>query len=988
MAPVNCCDRLPPTWQATGQPTTWDRLPQDVRAFIIAKVAGPEPLKTGNLRHMEVSREWLRATRNGARALNLKPYNARDDDCDEGQSRPSWGLQAALVPCPSQFSNFPNLESLFLKGISVPPIECSIAPSLPNLKILHYTYCSTSHPQWDETSGKEYLQALLRGCVQLRELRCDFQKHQFHLLREMASLTALTSLSLHSRGRWRKDSWGELSGAASLSDTISQLVNLQELTLCGPTPTSISPACFSPAIPLSSITLRCENLQQLPDSFTTLHRLESLELDVKDFRHLPDLTPLTSLTRLDVQGNSMEETKVDWHCLFSDLPWLRVLRVGFINDLHPFPVKIGSYTSLEVLHLLGLEFSSLPESFGQLRSLTELKLETCESLSSLPESFRQLQSLQQLELNCLGGLQVLQGTVELPSCLTSLMICLPHLPDCLWSCLSLQKLHVANLESASLPEAMGQLTSLTELTITDSDGLESLPASLHHLPLLQSVTINSCYALSHAALHGFCPQQVNGYGMVHPHDVPLLDFLIHLPFLTSLILLNCDSLTCLPGHGASNSRSGNGGGCSRLAHISVTCCASLSHLPLSLGSLTSLTRLDLVDCSDLLTLPHSLGSLSSLAELVLSRVGLQCLPESFGSLSSLRVLKIAHCSNLCRLPHSFGQLLQLTSLTVKHCPLELLPGSQAQLPSLRELLIDGAGITLTPEFIPHLAALTLLKILNVNAFPSLSSRQAPGWEVFPSLKTLTFENCGEQEQLPEYFWQMSRLTSLTMKDFPKLRSDPDSLVDMSALERLEVANIRFSAFPPAVSRLCNLTSLVLRDVNLWQDCSALPDWVCQLPALKHLLVGGHCIQDLPEGLGSLGKLESLRIVAPSLRDLPTSLGQLGKLTGLTLENCTELKRLPGSFTQLVGLKRVWLMHCYSLKIVPLVDGQLPGGCKLVVRGCPRLKLQVNKLQMEGMSEDDEEVERGEGSTEGMIVGGEVEGRDGDVEEVSEGDAEV
>ena len=957
-------------------------------------------MNTGNLRHMEVSREWLSATRNGVRALNLKHADVRDrrndvffdgsyDKFDEGRSPSPRGVPDALVPYPYQLSNFPNLESLFLKGIAKPRIECSIAPSLPNLKALHYTYCSVSQSEWDETGGQpeEYLRAVLRGCVQLRELKSDFAMHRFHPLWEIASLTALTSLSLHSRsGSPIQSSWDELCTTACLSDTISRLVCLQELTLCGPTPTSISPACFSPAIPLHGITLQCENLQRLLDSFTTLHRLESLALDVTGFRCLPDLTPLTSLIRLDIRSSSLsvETAILDWSCLFTDLPWLRVLRVGYIRSLRQLPAEIGCYTSLEVLHLLKLQFSSLPESFGQLGSLTELKLESCTSLTSLPESFSQLQSLQQLVVDDTHLRQVLSEMVELPSCLTSLKICPANLPDCLWSCLSLQRLHVARFQSSSLPEAVGQLTSLTELTITDSDFLQSLPSSLQRLPVLQRVNLRFCCALSHVAPQGLHPQLMNRYSMVHPGAVPPLEFLIHLPSLTTLTLHGCHSLTRLAGlTGASSSRSsssksqssgggGGSGGCSRLARISISNCGGLSHLPLSLGSLTSLTHLEVVDCHELFALPHSLGNLSSLAELELSRVGLQCLPESFGSLSSLRVLQIVNYCNLRRLPHSFGDLRQLTSLVIEKCSLKLLPGSQGQLVSLQELLIDGEEITLTPQFIPHLPALTALKIVMLKEFPPLNSRQALGVGLFPSLKTLTFKNYREQQQLPKYFWHMSRLTSLTMEDFPKLRSDPDSLLDMPALERLEVAKMRFSAFPPTVSRLSNLTSLVLRDAMPWQGRAALPDWVFRLPALKHLLVDDQYIAALPEELGSLSRLESLRIVAPRLKDLPASLGQLGKLTRLTLESCNKLQRLPGSFTQLVALKQVWLMDCRSLESVPLVNGQLPGGCTVVVRGCPQLELHVNKMHMGGMSEGDQEVGRRVWSINGISESDEEE----------------
>ena len=898
----------PPTWQATVQSTTWNDLPPDVRDSIIAKVAGSEPLETGNLRHMAVSREWLRATRNGVKALNL----CRITD-------PT--LTAAFVPSPSQLSHFPNLETLIVGAISAAPIECSVAPSLPNLKVLHYTY---GVGLFNDTC-KRYLHTVLQGCVQLRELRCDFSVYQFHLLREIASHTALTSLSLHSQGGCREDSWGGLLGRASLRDTISRLVCLQELTLCAPTPISIPSACFSPDSRLRSITLRCGKLQRLPSTFTTLQRLESLELDVDSFRRPPDLTLLTSLTSLVIHDSQREGEALDFRPLFSDLPWLRVLVVRSRNALEQVPAEIGCYTRLEALRLSFSEISSLPEPFGQLSSLKWLTLEGC-SLSCLPETFSQLQQLNVLRLVSQYQPQELVETVELPGTLNSLEVgrSLLHQPDSLWSCLSLQELEVANLESASLPEAMGQLTSLTKLTVSLCRNLRSLPASLHLLPLLQSVALEYCGALTRVAPpQGPTPRFLNGDGVVHTGAVPLLDFLIHLSSLTSLTLHSCHGLEGIPRLRLYSSSSSS----SRLTRMRISKCSNLAHLPHSLGSLSSLTYLEVATCTKLRSLPESLGSLSSLASLKLKSLGLTSLPHTLRSL-----------------PHSFGHLGQLTSLAVQDCTLELLPASQGRLSSLQELLIDGEGITLTPDFLRNLPALTSLELVRLREFPALtglSSRQAPGLELFSSLKALAFTHCEELQQLPPHVWHITSLTSLRMYDCKKLCCHADSVLDMPALERLEVIRVDLNAFPRAVSCLSNLTSLILDSVTSRDSSITLPGWVCHLPALKHLSVEDNRMAALPEGLGGLSMLESLRITGPRLTDLPMSLGQLSKLTALALVNCVKLQHLPDSFTQLVALKRVGLTDCKSLVRVPLVDGQLPGRCELLVRRCRLLNLHVN-----------------------------------------------
>ena len=118
--------------------------------------------------------------------------------------------------------------------------------------------------------------------------------------------------------------WESFFGRVTLPDSMSELVCLQELSLHGVTPAGGIPrSCFSPAIALRRLTLLSQGLEGLPDSFTTLQRLESLNLHVVCFDRMPDLSPLSTLTSLVVHNTK----DLDIRPLFSDLPWLKVLKV-------------------------------------------------------------------------------------------------------------------------------------------------------------------------------------------------------------------------------------------------------------------------------------------------------------------------------------------------------------------------------------------------------------------------------------------------------------------------------------------------------------------------------------------------------------------------------------------------------------------------------------------------------------------------------------
>ena len=69
------------------------------------------------------------------------------------------------------------------------------------------------------------------------------------------------------------------------------------------------------------------------------------------------------------------------------------------------PQWFGELTSLTELHLSSCEkLISLPEGIGDIKALTELDLGSCQKLTSLPDRFGECKSLKKLEmLGCPAG---------------------------------------------------------------------------------------------------------------------------------------------------------------------------------------------------------------------------------------------------------------------------------------------------------------------------------------------------------------------------------------------------------------------------------------------------------------------------------------------------------------------------------------------------------------------------------------------------------
>lgn len=181
----------------------------------------------------------------------------------------------------------------------------------------------------------------------------------------------------------------------------------------------------------------------------------------------------------------------------------------------------------------------LPESYSSLIRLRHLNLSRCNSLRRLPPS--------------LG---------------------------------SLQTLYLSHSRLISLPEDFNRLSSLQQLSLSDSSRLEKLPSSFGSLDKLQYLDLSQCDLLQ---------SLTSTFGS-----------------LQSLCLLNM-----------------------------AGCC--LQSLPNNFGDLTNLKTLILSGCNHLKCLPTTFSRLCSLQRLDLSNCKLSMLPVNYGNLRSLQQLDLGNC---------------------------------------------------------------------------------------------------------------------------------------------------------------------------------------------------------------------------------------------------------------------------------------------------------------------------------------------------------
>ncbi|KAL3675293.1 hypothetical protein R1sor_025241 [Riccia sorocarpa] len=234
---------------------------------------------------------------------------------------------------------------------------------------------------------------------------------------------------------------------------------------------------------LKKLTLRCEGILELPDTLGDLTGLEKLDL---------------SFPQLTGSGRLPEAIRQQSH--------LQSLSLFNVKKLATLPEALGNLHSLRELRIETCEFVSLPEGLGQLSSLRDLTIRYCGNLKMLPETIGDLSSLTSLQLHGVALHSVPESLGRL-SCLTHLTVIycedLKTLPETIGDLSSLTSLDLSGSGLHSLPESLGRLSRLTSLDLSHCRYLKTIPETIGNLTKLRNLD------LSESAVHSL-PDTLGG----------------------------------------------------------------------------------------------------------------------------------------------------------------------------------------------------------------------------------------------------------------------------------------------------------------------------------------------------------------------------------------------------------------------------------------------------------------------------------------------
>ncbi|RZC86840.1 hypothetical protein C5167_030187 [Papaver somniferum] len=223
---------------------------------------------------------------------------------------------------------------------------------------------------------------------------------------------------------------------------------------------------------------------------------------------------------------------------------------------------------------------------------------------------------------------------------------------------------------------------------------------------------------------------------------------------------------------------------------------------------------------------------------------------------------------------------------------------------------------------------------------------------FPALKNLDFEIVLEKDKITslplKLFWGVNLLQALVVKncdDFVGFLPDDHC---NNFLSRIEISRCRSLTKLPADFR--GLNSLTYLSIEWCSRLKSLPDGIQYLPALETLIIGGYS-NDLeyfpfPAATGSDGEryfvsLRELEIHGwVALGDvLPGQIQHVTSLQRLKIDWYDDLLSLPEWFGKLSSLQALDIKNCKKLKCLPSEEQmqRLTSLQTVTISGCPLLQ---------------------------------------------------
>ncbi|PRQ44363.1 putative polygalacturonase [Rosa chinensis] len=532
----------------------------------------------------------------------------------------------------------------------------------------------------------------------------------------------------------------------------------------------------------------------------------------------------------------------------------------------------------------------------------------------------------------------------------------------------LQSLNLADnsFRSSSIPSAIGKLTELRYLNLSDAFFPGVIPIEISHLTRLITLDLSDNFS-------PFSPFFAEN---------PNLSMLIQ--NLTELTELYLDSVE-ISGQGSdwceaissslpnlrvlSLSRCGLSGPiCDSLAKLQSLYDIDLSlnsfyaPVPRVFASFSNLTYLSLSYSYLLGTFPQEIFQIPSLQTIGLSGNGVLhgSFPE-FPNNGSLRSLIVDGTSFSGDLPNSIGNLKMLSRIDISNSKFTgSVPKSIENLTELADLDMSGNRFN-SPISSIHwetLVNLELLDLSNNQLYGTIPSSVVS----LPKLETLTLSQNQLSGQVPEFSNTSSHLLESLYLENNNLEGQiPTSIFNLQGLEDLYLSSNNFSSFPfcgPQVPRKLSLVDLshnsLLFDCNGTNSSSlqietlvlasnklrAFPDFLRNQSTLGYLDLSNNQIQgEIPNWILSLKSLNSLNLSVNSLMTLEAPLpNSTSTLSSLDLHS----NKLQGEIPNwILSLKSLNSLDLSSNSLVTL-EAPLPNSTSTL----SSLDLHSNMLQGE------------------------------------------
>ncbi|KAK7367064.1 hypothetical protein VNO80_09071 [Phaseolus coccineus] len=229
--------------------------------------------------------------------------------------------------------------------------------------------------------------------------------------------------------------------------------------------------------------LREEGIEMLP----RLSQLTIVGVSNLKFPRLPSIEELHA-SDIDEAASLMEG-------VVENMPCLKTFHITMIKGQVVLPYQLSGLGALQTLSIgywYNLEYFSEHVLEG-LTSLRSLFIYSCENLKSLSEGVRHLTCLERLKIRCCSELVTLPNNMSQLTALRTVTIegcsTLPYGLQCVPF---LRTLNIFFCKFTSLPDWMGDITSLEQLIFLYCKELRLLPSSIQRLTNLSLLYIREC----------------------------------------------------------------------------------------------------------------------------------------------------------------------------------------------------------------------------------------------------------------------------------------------------------------------------------------------------------------------------------------------------------------------------------------------------------------------------------------------------------------